>query len=114
MPEYKKIKGVHRKEAVGMDSLMKLFIRQNGLSASLNTRRVFDAWDAVSGASQYTLNRFFRDGRLFITVSSSMVRTHLEMQKAALLEALNGRLREDSLFDADCKLANYVKELIIK
>ena len=52
MPEYRKIKGVPRKEAVGMDILMKLFIRQNGLSARLNTQRVFDAWDAVSGASR--------------------------------------------------------------
>lgn len=114
MPEYKKIKGVPRKEAIGMDTLMKLFIRQNGLTARLNTQRVFDAWDAVSGASQFTLNRFYRDGKLFVTVSSSMVRVHLELQKAQLVEALNSHLRADSLFDGESKLVGYVRQLIIK
>ena len=114
MPEYRKIKGVPRKEAIGMDILMKLFIRQNGLSARLNTQRVFDAWDAVSGASRYTLNRFYRDGKLFVTVSSSMLRSHFELQRRQLVEALNEHLRNDSMFDQECKLVGCVKELIIK
>lgn len=114
MPEYRKIKGVPRKEAIGMDILMKLFLRQNGLSARLNTQRVFDAWDAVSGASRYTLNRFYRDGKLFVTVSSSMLRSHLELQRRQLVEALNEHLRNDSMFDPECKLVGFVKELIIK
>lgn len=114
MPEYRKIKGVPRKEAIGMDILMKLFLRQNGLSARLNTQRVFDAWDAISGASRYTLNRFYRDGRLFVTVSSSMLRSHLELQRRQLVEALNEHLRNDSMFDQECKLVGFVKELIIK
>ena len=114
MEEFRKIKGTPRKEAVGMDAMMKLFLHHYNLSPRLNTQRVFDAWDAVSGLKDLTLNKFYRDGKLFVSVSSSMVRSHVEFQKADMVRAINEHLREDSLFDKECTLVGYVKELIIK
>lgn len=109
-----KIMGARRKEALGMDRLMRLFLRSNNLTARLNTQRVFDAWDEVSGVRDYTLNKFYRDGRLFVTVSSSMVRSHLEFQKQSIVEAINDFLGKDSLFDSEYPLVGFVRELIIK
>lgn len=109
-----KIMGARRQQALGMDKLMRLFLRSNNLTARLNTQRVFDAWDEVSGVRDYTLNKFYRDGKLFVTVSSSMVRSHLEFQKPSIVEAINDFLRKDSLFDSEYSLVGFVEELIIR
>lgn len=114
MEEFKKIKGVQRKEAVGMNEMMRLFVRHYNLTARLNTQRVFDAWDEVSGIKDMTIGRFYRDGVLYVTVSSSMVRTHLELQKAAMLQAINELLSKDNLFDAEYSPVSFVKRLVIK
>ncbi|MBQ6254890.1 MAG: DUF721 domain-containing protein [Bacteroidales bacterium] len=114
MPEFRKIKGVPRKEAVSMGEIVPLFVKSRGLSAALNTRRVFAAWDEVSGVKEFTLRKFYRDGKLFVTLSSSMVRSHLEFQKESLVDAVNAFLEKDSLFDKDCAKAGFVKEIILK
>ena len=97
MPEYGKIKGVPRKEALGMDQMVPLFVR-----------------DEVSGVKDFTLRKFYRDGKLFVTLSSSMVRTHIELQKDSILQAVNSFLEKDSLFDKSCSKVGLVKEIILK
>ena len=114
MPEYRKTKGIPRKEALAMGELLPLFIRKQGLSAGLNTQRVFAAWDEVSGVKDFTLKKFYRDGKLYVTLSSSMVRTHLEMQKDALLHSVNSVLEKDGLFDKSYHKVGMVKEIILK
>jgi hypothetical protein len=102
------------REAIGMPDLMKAFIKHFNLSAGLNTQKIFDAWDKVSGAESFTLSRFFKDGTLYITVSSSMVRTQLGFQKDALIKAMNELLEKDSMFIKDCKTVGTVKKIILK
>ena len=114
MPDFRKIKGVPRKEAAPMGELVPLFVKSMGLGAGLNTRRVFAAWDEVSGAKEFTLRKFYRDGKLFVTLSSSMVRSHLEFQKESLLGAVNAFLEKDSLFDRGNAKVGLVKEIILK
>ena len=114
MPEYRKIKGTPRKEALGMDQLVPMFVRAMKLDAGLNTQRVFLAWDEISGVRDFTLRRFYRDGKLYVTLSSSMVRTHLEFQKEALLRAVNEFLEKDDLFVKDGGKVGFVKEIILK
>ncbi len=114
MAGYRKIKGTPRKEALGMDQMIPMYIRALKLSAGLNTQRVFAAWDAVSGVSSFTLRKFYRDGRLYVTLSSSIVRNQLEFQKDALVLALNGFLEKDELFVKDYEKVGYVREIILK
>lgn len=97
-----------------MEELVQMFIKSMKLSASLNTRRIFEAWDAASGASRYTLRRYFRDGKLYVTLNSSMVRNQLGFQKAELVDRINEILREDELFLKDDPQVKYVEELILK
>ena len=68
---------ITRKRALSMEELVPMYIKSMKLSAGLNTHRIFAAWDEASGAAQYTLKRFFRDGKLYITLNSSVVRNHL-------------------------------------
>lgn len=114
MPENKQPIRIHRKEAVGMDKLVSIYIKQMKLAAGLNTQRIYDAWDNCSGAGPYTLKRYFRAGKLYVTLSSSMVRTQLSFQKDLLLEKINAVLREDPLFTEDNHSVSYVKEIVLK
>ena len=105
---------IHRKEAVGMDKVVQEFIKSMKLAAGLNTQRIYAAWDACSGAGPYTLKRFFRGGKLYITLSSSVIRNQLYFQRAVLIEKMNAYLSQDSLFTADDKIVGFITELILR
>lgn len=105
---------LHRKEALGMDKIVEEYIRQMKLSTGLNTQRIFAAWDACSGAGPWTLRRFFRGGKLYITLSSSVMRSQLFLQKALLIEKMNAFLSQDELFTEDNKTVGFIQELILK
>ena len=105
---------IHRKQALSMEELVQQYIKSMKLAAGLNTQRIFEAWDACSGAGPFTLKRFFRDGKLYITLNSSVIRNQLCFQKDVLVEKMNARLAEDKLFTADNRTVNFIRELILK
>ena len=105
---------ITRKRAMSMEELIPMYIKSMKLSTGLNTHRIFTAWDEASGAAQYTLKRFFRDGKLYITLSSSVVRNHLSFQNAELVERINQILSRDELFVRDDPRVSFVRELILK
>ena len=105
---------IHRKEAVGMDRLVREYIKSMKLAAGLNTQRIFAAWDACSGAGPFTLRRFFRDGRLYITLNSSVIRNQLCFQRQELIDKMNAYLSQDELFTSDNRTVGFIRELILK
>lgn len=105
---------VERKEAITVSEAICAFLRQSRLASGLNTRLVYKAWDEASGAGKYTLKRYFRNGVLYITTSSSVVCSQLEFQKAALVEKMNAILSSDELFMGAGGSPDYIKELRLK
>ena len=105
---------IHRKEAVRMDQLVEEFIKSMRIAAGLNTQRVFAAWDACSGAAPFTLKRFYRGGKLYITLNSSVIRNQLYFQREILIEKMNAFLTQDNLFTADNRSVGFIEELILK
>jgi len=106
---------IHRREAVPMEDIVRRYIRSMGLSAPVNTRIIFEAWDKASGAGEFTLKKFFRAGTLYITLSSSMVRSQLLPLGDLLVEKINALVRDESLFDD--KVSGFegpVKKLVLK
>lgn len=97
-----------------MEEVVSMYIKSMKLSAGLNTQRIFSAWDEASGAGSFTLKKFFRDGKLYITLNSSVIRNQLSFQKDVLIEKMNGILSEDELFTKDDARVSFVKELILK
>ena len=91
-----------------------MYIKSMKITAGLNTRRIFKAWDEASGAAQFTMKRFFRDGKLFITLNSSMARLQLSMQTDLMKERINRILENDELFIKDDPKVGYVDEIILK
>ena len=105
---------VARKTALPLSELIQEYLRTSKLTSGLNTQRIFAAWDAASGAGRYTIRRFFRDGKLYITVDSSVVRSQLVFQRDTLLAKVNALLAQDELFTRSEGDADTVKELILK
>ena len=105
---------VARKTALPLSELIQEYLRTSKLTSGLNTQRIFAAWDAASGAGRYTIRRFFRDGKLYITVDSSVVRSQLAFQRDTLLAKVNALLAQDELFTRTEGDADIVKELILK
>ncbi len=105
---------INRKNAVSMEEAMMEFLKATRLGSQHNTHLVFKAWDDASGAAKYTLKRYFRDGKLYITLNSSVIRNQLSFQKDSIVEKINGILRDDELFTRDDPRVSFVKELILK
>ena len=105
---------IARKQAVSIAEVLRDWLKSERLTVPLNTQRVFEAWDNASGAGRYTTKRFYRDGKLYITLSSSVIRSQLSFQKDAMLEKINSLLSDDPLFTDGELLAGKVKELILK
>jgi len=97
-----------------MDKVVEEFIKSMKITAGLNTQRIFAAWDACSGAGPFTIKRFFRGGKLYITLKSSVIRNQLYFQRDALIEKMNAFLAEDPLFTADNRTVSFIRELILK
>lgn len=105
---------IEKKQAVPIGDILKDFIKSNHLTRGINIQKIFDAWDTVSGARDFTIRKFFRDGRLYITVNSSVVRSQLYYQKDLLIEKMNARLSQDRLFSPEDESTGHIRELILK
>ena len=105
---------IGRKDAQGMSELIAQYIREMKLSSGFNRQRIFEAWDVVSGASRYTIDRFFRDGMLYCTISSSVVRNQLYFQRDVLVKKMNEYIDKDEMFVRDAKDGPVIKNLICK
>lgn len=104
---------LRRREAIGMDELVEEFIRDMKLAAGLNRQRAIAAWNAVSGASRYTVDVNLKDKVMYCIIGSSMVRSQLYFQKDVILTQINQYIEDDELFVKDGE-PPYVKELILK
>lgn len=102
----------HRYTPVG--DALKLLLKQYGLDREFNCRRIYAAWDAASGAKAYTVRKYFREGKLYVTVNSSVLQSQLFFQRRDILRKINELLRDDELFSGNGDRTNPVKELIIK
>lgn len=105
---------IGRKDAQGMQELVSQYIREMKLASGYNRQRVFEAWSHVSGASRYTADMSFRNGMLYCTISSSVVRNQLYFQRDVLVRKMNEYLDNDELLVRDPKSGPVIRELILR
>ena len=105
---------IKRKNALPLSTAIREYLEQSRLSSGLNTRRIFAAWDEASGAGPQTLKRFYRGGKLYITLSSAVVRSKLTPQRNALIDKMNDILSRDELFMREDPSVGWIEELILK
>lgn len=99
---------------MSMDEVVTEYIKAMKLTSGINQRRVFEAWDAVSGAGSYTISRFYKEEVLYVGIGSSVVRSRLMQNREWLLEELNRWLKNDDLFIKQEGKTIYVKSIVLK
>lgn len=105
---------IGRKEAQGMDEVISQYIMEMKLAGGLNRQRIFAAWDAVSGVSAYTIGKYVRNGVLYCSLSSSMIRSRLLFQKDLIVKKINEFLAEDELFVKDGGKDGFIKDIVLR
>ena len=97
-----------------MEQLVQDFIREMKLASGVNRHRAYEAWNAVSGASRYTLDVSLEKAVLYVSLNSSMARNQLYYQRDVIMQKMNEFLAADSLFVADPKGGPAVKSIVLK
>ena len=92
---------MNRENAKKIDLIIEQFIRSEGLADGLLRVRIFEAWDIVVGedVARYTSNKFFRDGKLFCSIGSSVLRSQLYFQRDTIREQINSLLSGDHVVE---------------
>lgn len=89
-----------RKEPERIENLLKYCVNELKIGKNIDDAKVFIAWDRVSGAKDFTISKYFSQGTLYCTLSSSMVRNQLYFQRERLLSLLNEELSNEVLYTA--------------
>ncbi len=97
-----------------MDELISIYIKEMKLTAGLNRQRIFAAWDEVSGAAAYTVDRYLKNNVLYCAISSSVVRNRLYFQQDIILRNINEFLLNDELFVRDPGKKVFVKGIVLR
>ena len=63
---------LRRKTAQPVSEIVTDVFKSMGLSYGMNNHLIFEAWERISGAGPYTVKRFFRDGKLYITLNRTI------------------------------------------
>ena len=105
---------IYRKEPLAMEKVIQMFLRSERLSPGLNTRRIFEAWDAASGAAAWTLRKYFRDGVLTVTLRSSAARSSLAPRLPLIVHKMNAILDDDPLFDSEDPKVGKVSSIVLR
>ena len=85
--------------------IIKEYIKEAQLEDGLLRVKIYKVWDLIVGetGSRATTNKFFKDGILYCTVNSSMIRTQLYYRSEDIVAQMNKMLS-----------GNYVSKLILK
>ena len=86
-----------RSQTKGIKEVLSEFLRQNKLDVKLKERRLVESWEEIVGKtiSRSTRNIYIKDKKLFIYLSSSVVRNELFMLKDEILKKLNEKAGEE-------------------
>ncbi|MBQ7772669.1 MAG: DUF721 domain-containing protein [Bacteroidales bacterium] len=77
-----------------ISAIIKEYIKEAHLEEGLQRVRIFQTWDIVVGeaGAKATSNKFFKDGILYCTISSSIVRTQLYYRREDIAAQINKML----------------------
>ena len=88
---------MRRSETVQVNALLKLFIKEFNLEKGLLENRVLTLWDETMGGmvAKATRQKYIKDGKLFVYLSSSVIRHELFMMRGEIVKEINRRIGQD-------------------
>ena len=83
-----------RSDAESVGSLIRKFLRQEGLETPLNEKRLIDAWAEILGATIASRSKalFIKNQVLYVEVTSAPLRQQLMMGRQQLVVKLNQKV----------------------
>lgn len=95
-----------RNEEKKIGDLLKNMIKKDKhLEQKVLTQKLQDAWNKISGPmiNKYTYSIFYNDHKLYVKLTSSVLRHELSMGKQKLIRNLNEELGEELVKDVILK-----------
>ncbi|MFA5713385.1 MAG: DUF721 domain-containing protein [Bacteroidales bacterium] len=86
-----------REEPRPIGNILKTFLESYGLSDGIKREEIYNAFDAIVGERnlRYIAKREFFNGKIFCSVTSSVVRTTLIHHRERILKEINGSLGKE-------------------
>ena len=74
-----------------ISAIIKEYIKEEHLEEGLERTRLFRVWDLVVGenGARATTNKYFKDGVLYCTINSSILRTQMYYRNEDIVAQLN-------------------------
>ena len=90
-----------RGETKSIAELVKVMCREEGLETPLNEHRLINAWSQVLGPAvqAYTKSLQIHNQVLFVTLTSSVLRQELLMNRKSLVKRLNDYVKAQVITD---------------
>ena len=84
-----------RGKTLPISELVRVVCREEGLETPLNEYRLIQAWGQLLGSSvqSYTKSLFIRNQILYVTLTSSVLRQELMMNRRTLVHKLNEHVK---------------------
>ena len=88
---------MRKKNAQSLKDIMEELVVEQNLDTRLNEMQLISIWPEVTGKviGNYTTNLFVRNRVLYVSLSSSVVRSELQMHRKKLIELLNVKTGAD-------------------
>lgn len=88
---------MRRSKPVQVSDLLALFVKENGLEEGLAEYQFMKLWDEIMGVtvSKATVRKKLKDRKLYVTLSSSVVRHELFMMRTDIVKELNRRIGKE-------------------
>ena len=88
---------MRRQRVVKLGDLFGEFLKREGLEEGILRMKIFEAWDEVVGEklSSFTIDKYYKDGKLFCRISSSVARNTLFLQRIEIVGKINKKLESD-------------------
>lgn len=88
---------MRKKNTEPLSEILNQVLKRNSMDRKLNEIRVIQAWPLVLGENimQYTTNLYFSKEKLFVSLSSSVLRHELFLSKERIITSLNEFVGED-------------------
>lgn len=96
---------MRRKNSENIGDVISQVLRKNNLDKKLHETRVLKSWGEILGANieKYTENIYFANSKLYVELTSSVLRQELFLSKEKIIASLNKHVG-----------ANVVKEIIFR
>ena len=92
---------MERRKFENITDVLHRFLRSEGLETPLNEHRALQVWDEVAGpvVVRYTGEKRIYNRRLFVKITSPVVRQELQMKRSVLMKLINERVGADVIED---------------